>query len=70
LQYFDGGVPCLTKFEVLAKTAGYMDRFVKEATEIRLHANNINREKGFKLVVVAAVVVVVVVKMKYLRING
>jgi hypothetical protein len=26
-----------------------MDWFVKEAIEIRLHPNNINREEGFKL---------------------
>jgi hypothetical protein len=26
-----------------------MDRLVKEATEIKLHPDNINREEGFKL---------------------
>jgi hypothetical protein len=35
--------------EVLAKTAGYIDQLVKEAIEIRLNLNNINREEGFKL---------------------
>jgi hypothetical protein len=35
--------------EELTKTAGYMDRLIKEAIEIRLHPNNINTEKGFKL---------------------
>jgi hypothetical protein len=34
--------------EVLTKTAGYMDRLIKEAIEIRMNPNNINRE-GFKL---------------------
>jgi hypothetical protein len=28
---------------------GYMDQLVKEAIEIRLHLNNINRVEGFKL---------------------
>jgi hypothetical protein len=35
--------------EILAKTAGYMNKLVKEAAEIRLHLNNINREEEFKL---------------------
>lgn len=35
--------------EVLAETSDYMDRLVKAARDIRLHPDNINREKGFKL---------------------
>jgi hypothetical protein len=35
--------------EVLAKTAGYMDQLIKEAREIGLHPDNINKEEGFKL---------------------
>jgi hypothetical protein len=35
--------------KVPAKTTGCMDRFVKEAIEIRLHSNNVNREEGYKL---------------------
>jgi hypothetical protein len=35
--------------EALAKTSDYMDQLVKEATETRLHPNNINREEGFRL---------------------
>lgn len=35
--------------EVLAKISGYLDRLIKEATEIGLHPENINREKGLKL---------------------
>jgi hypothetical protein len=34
--------------EVLAKASGYMG-LVKKATEIKLHTENINREKGSKL---------------------
>jgi hypothetical protein len=33
--------------EMLAKTSGYIDRFVTASTEIKLHLNNINREEGF-----------------------
>jgi hypothetical protein len=35
--------------KVLAKTSGWMDRLVKEATEIKLCPDNVNREEGFKL---------------------
>jgi hypothetical protein len=35
--------------EVLAKTSGHMGGLVKEATEIKLHPDNINREEGFKV---------------------
>jgi hypothetical protein len=35
--------------KVLAKTSGYTDHLVKEATEIRLHLNNVSREEGFDL---------------------
>jgi hypothetical protein len=35
--------------KVIAKTSGHMDQLVKEVAEIRLHTNNFNREKGFKL---------------------
>jgi hypothetical protein len=35
--------------EVLSKTPGYMDRLVREATETKLHPDNINRREGFKL---------------------
>lgn len=35
--------------EVLAKIQGYMDWFVKEAIEIWLHLNNLNRKESFKL---------------------
>jgi hypothetical protein len=34
---------------VLDKAAGYMDRLVKEAIEIRLNTRNFNREGGFTL---------------------
>jgi hypothetical protein len=34
---------------VLEKTAGYMDRLVKEAIEIRLNTRNFNRDDGFTL---------------------
>jgi hypothetical protein len=37
------------KTEVMAKMSDHMDLIVKEATEIILHLNNINREEGFKL---------------------
>jgi hypothetical protein len=35
--------------EVVAKTSGYMSRLVQEATEIKLHPDNINRLEGLKL---------------------
>jgi hypothetical protein len=35
--------------EALAKTSGYMYRFVEGATETKLHPDNINREEKFKL---------------------
>jgi hypothetical protein len=34
---------------VLDKAAGYMDRLVKEAIEIRLNTRNFNRDDGFTL---------------------
>jgi hypothetical protein len=34
---------------ILASKTRYMDRIVREATEIELHSNNINREGGFCL---------------------
>jgi hypothetical protein len=34
---------------VLARSAGFMDRLIKEAVEIRLHPNNFNRDNGFML---------------------
>jgi hypothetical protein len=34
---------------VLTRSAGYTDRLVKEAIEIRLHPNNFNRDNGFIL---------------------
>jgi hypothetical protein len=33
----------------LATTKGYMDRIIKEAIEIKLHPDNINRDGGFIL---------------------
>jgi hypothetical protein len=30
----------------IAKTKGYMDRIIKEAIEIQINPNNINREGG------------------------
>jgi hypothetical protein len=35
--------------EVLARISGVMEELVKLAMEIKLHADNINREEGFKL---------------------
>jgi hypothetical protein len=34
---------------ILAKNSRYMDRIIREAIQIELHANNINREDGFSL---------------------
>jgi hypothetical protein len=34
---------------ILTRSTGYMDRVVKEAIEIRLHANNFNRDIRFML---------------------
>jgi hypothetical protein len=34
---------------VLDKATGYMDCVIKEATEIRLHPKNFNRDGGFTL---------------------
>ncbi|GFG28475.1 hypothetical protein Cfor_11369 [Coptotermes formosanus] len=34
----------------LVKTKGYVDRLVKEAIEIKLHPNNINRDSRFMLI--------------------
>jgi hypothetical protein len=33
----------------LARTKGYMDRIIKEATGIKLHPDNINRDGGYIL---------------------
>jgi hypothetical protein len=33
----------------LARTKGYMDCIIKEATEIQLHPNHINRDGGYIL---------------------
>jgi hypothetical protein len=33
----------------LAKKSRWMDRVIREATEIKLHPNNLNREDGFSL---------------------
>jgi hypothetical protein len=34
---------------LLAKISAYNDRLIEEAAEIKLHLNNKNRDKGFKL---------------------
>jgi hypothetical protein len=34
---------------ILARSAGYTDRLVEEAIEIRLHPNSFNRDSGFML---------------------
>jgi hypothetical protein len=34
---------------VLDRASGYMDRLVKEAIQIRLNQNNVNRDNGFTL---------------------
>jgi hypothetical protein len=34
---------------ILEKVTGYIDRLVKEATEINLHPSNLNRDGGFNL---------------------
>jgi hypothetical protein len=33
----------------LARTKGYMDRIIKEAIEIKLHPDNVNRDGSFML---------------------
>jgi hypothetical protein len=38
-----------SNISILDKATGYMDRVIKEAIEIKLHANNINRDGGFNL---------------------
>jgi hypothetical protein len=39
----------LEEVTVLTRSAGYMDRLVKEAIEIRLHPDNFKRDNGFIL---------------------
>jgi hypothetical protein len=39
----------LHNIPVLATKTQYMDRIITEATEIKLHPNNMNREVGFCL---------------------
>jgi hypothetical protein len=40
---------CFQDNKVRFKTSGHMERLVKEATEIRLQLNKVNREEGFRL---------------------
>jgi hypothetical protein len=39
----------LQNTELLFTKTGYMDRLIREAIEIKMHANNINRDGGFNL---------------------